>query len=91
MTPFPQTVMRIRQYLRSRLGWDMEYLGKPSGTGPDGPLPMPDLKPAPDYTTCARSGANPLSPEDFVSQIRKLSRAGLRKEHADRADFLNPL
>ncbi len=49
------------------------------------------VKVPPQFESYARSGANPLSPEDFVSQIRKLSRAGLRTEHADRADFLNPL
>jgi 2-oxoglutarate ferredoxin oxidoreductase subunit alpha len=43
------------------------------------------------FESYARSGANPLTPEDFVSQIRKLSRSGLRREHPIGADLLNPL
>lgn len=43
------------------------------------------------FESYARSGANPLTPEDFVSQIRKLSRSGLRKERPVGADLLNPL
>ena len=43
------------------------------------------------FESYARSGANPITPEDIVTQIRTLSRSGTRKSRPVGADLLNPI
>jgi 2-oxoglutarate ferredoxin oxidoreductase subunit alpha len=44
-----------------------------------------------EFTSLARSGANPIAPDDIVNAIRAMAQPRRRKHHAANNDLLNPV